>query len=414
MVSCKNCNSPNSLDGAFCKKCGATLPDDDIQIAKEKVEAAVAEGYKLLSNGRTDEAMRVSEDALLANPASTRALSLKAMCHERVGQISEALACHERVLELDPDSILDRIKANDLRNLLVARASIAAQPDRRMAIAGAVAAFVLVASICLLFAKNAGEAGADQKVAANLPAQSRAQGFDLSSQAKSGVTPKAPPDSPERKTPPADANASGNETPDSGNRVTLPNYTRPDAGPTLPGASGGVAVLQGPVGPVRIDPDDVAKIRNSQPQAPPAGNSTRTDPPPTEMPPPTKPESHESPGIMEIKILGKGDQTGPNPGIGQNGAQALMHTARNEYQLGHYQNAATRYEQALRAGADTASGNQRLAQCYEKLGRSGDALAAYQRAIAALQGDLDSGSGDKARISAALDSCKQAVKVLGG
>ena len=34
MVSCKNCTALNSLDSAFCKKCGATLPADDVQQAK--------------------------------------------------------------------------------------------------------------------------------------------------------------------------------------------------------------------------------------------------------------------------------------------------------------------------------------------------------------------------------------------
>src|ERR1043165_53405 len=110
MISCKNCTAQNSLDSTFCKRCGANLPDDEVKLAKEKLEAVVADGYKIFSTGRTDEAMQIAETAVQAHPSSTAGLSLKAMCHERMGQISEALDCHEKVLDIDPDSMIDKIK----------------------------------------------------------------------------------------------------------------------------------------------------------------------------------------------------------------------------------------------------------------------------------------------------------------
>src|SRR5579862_8728226 len=164
MVSCKSCMAQNSLDSVFCKKCGTNLPADDLQQAREKLEATVADGYKIFSAGRTDEAIQIGEMAVFANPLSTAALSLKAMCHERLGQISEALECHERVLEIDPDSMLDKIKANDLRNLLVARTSIA-PTQSRAPLAAAVAVFVLVVSIGVVIAKSR----STEKVASNTP-----------------------------------------------------------------------------------------------------------------------------------------------------------------------------------------------------------------------------------------------------
>jgi tetratricopeptide (TPR) repeat protein len=119
---------------------------------------------------------------------------------------------------------------------------------------------------------------------------------------------------------------------------------------------------------------------------------------------------------MDIKVVSRGSNpTSTSSGsVGANGVEALVRTARQQYQLGNWASAATSFERALRAGADPGSNNQRLAQCYEKLGRNSDAVGAYNRAIEAYQSDVNSGSGDKSRLQAALDSCRQAVKVLGG
>src|SRR5689334_20050982 len=119
MVSCQQCKTPNSLDSAFCKKCGATLSQEDISIAADKLVAMIADGNKLFAEGRTDDAMMVAETAVASNPSSAAALSLKGMCYERKGQLAEALECFERVVELNPDSTLDKLKVNDLKNMMV-------------------------------------------------------------------------------------------------------------------------------------------------------------------------------------------------------------------------------------------------------------------------------------------------------
>ena len=56
--------------------------------------------------------------------------------------------------------------------------------------------------------------------------------------------------------------------------------------------------------------------------------------------------------------------------------------------------------------------NQRLAQCYENLGKKSDAVNAYQRAAQALKDKIGSGKGNTARDKAALESCEAAIKVL--
>lgn len=438
MVSCKNCSAQNSLDSTFCKRCGASLPDDEIQLAKEKLESVVADGYKIFSAGRTDEAMQIAETAVSANPTSTAALSLKAMCHERLGQVAEALECHERVLAIDPDSMIDKIKVNDLRNLLVARSSIASVPDRRMAIVGAVAAFVLVASIGVVIAKSGrGEPVASKEPVSNsitdpsvvrfdspqFTAPGAATKTDANQESDPSTTANPNQNNNTVQTPPA-AEANRGQQPERQNNPgpVLPPATAGNQLPNINGSIGGGA----PNGVLTVEPS--ADLRRQMEAARQAaqnnnGNSAPTqkpnegnDPSPEDVTPPAK---QQAPGIMEITVVsgnGKtsGDNSGGDPSSRANGVEALLRTARNQYQVGEYASAATAYERALRAGADAGSGNQRLAQCYEKLGRNSDAVAAYGRASDAFQAQLDAGKGDKTRLSAAIDSCKQAIKVLGG
>ncbi|MEA2554412.1 MAG: hypothetical protein QOJ65_2588, partial [Fimbriimonadaceae bacterium] len=66
------------------------------------------------------------------------------------------------------------------------------------------------------------------------------------------------------------------------------------------------------------------------------------------------------------------------------------------------------------AGADPSLINQRIGQCYERLGRTSDAKEAYSRAITALETAIAGGRGNKERLLAALDSSKQALKNLQG
>jgi tetratricopeptide (TPR) repeat protein len=411
MVSCKHCATQNSLDSAFCKKCGTVIPTEQARAANDRLERAVADGFKAFNAGRVDEAMHVAEQAVAENPTSTTALSLKAMCHERRGEISEALDCHERILELDPESMIDKIKVNDLRNILVTSTSAAAVPDRRFAIMGAVAAFVLVASIGVLFAKGTGEPTVAQAQTGQVGAADPATRFDPGATNPQVQTPPGAANTVQTKQEPAvtqqqqqpDAQQTPQET------ATLPKYTAPSNGPQLPNPVGN-SPFQGQIGPFRITPDQIPTTPKSQP----AARTSDPEPQPETQPQQPQPKP-EAPGIMEIKIVGKGGSANTNePGAEANGPTALVRTARYKYQTGDYAGAALNFERALRAGADPGSINQRLGDCYAKLGRNGEAASAYNRAIDSLQAQISSGRGDRDRLAAALDSCRQAVKVLGG
>ena len=136
MYACKECGTGNPLDSSFCKKCGTALPEQDLAEARGKMDEVLEEGNNLFTEGRTDEAMLIAEAAVAANPSSHMAYSLKGLCHERLGQIAEALECYETAVSLHPDSALDKVKVAALRNRLAAHVVDAPVPDRRRALSG--------------------------------------------------------------------------------------------------------------------------------------------------------------------------------------------------------------------------------------------------------------------------------------
>jgi tetratricopeptide (TPR) repeat protein len=431
MVSCKQCNTLNSIDSTFCKKCGTTLSPDDIAEASDKLTAMIADGNKLFADGRTDEAMMVAETAVANNPTSAAAISLKGMCHERKGQVAEALECFERVIQLNPDSMLDKLKVNDLRNMMVAQKLEAPKSDRRMPIVAAFAATVLVIAGGALIAKAANKPTTQNPnlVASNTQQPDNTMRFgDVMGAANTGQQQQ------QTQTQQTNPNANYNQQQmqddglgprvDTRPQMNLPNYgdrrlPRPEEGangfpnteirPVNPGPPPSGAIGQGNGGGILPKPNT-----NN-------GGGGSVDPDPGEMqtkqdPPKTDPQ--ESPGIIEINFSkgggNNGSQRNGNNAATPNGRESLIQAARSQYLSGNYQGAANSYERALRAGADQASTNQRLGQCYERMGKNNDAIAAYQRAANAIETAMSSGNGDKASLQRTLDSCRQAIKVLGG
>jgi len=106
-----------------------------------------------------------------------------------------------------------------------------------------------------------------------------------------------------------------------------------------------------------------------------------------------------------------GSTTITPPGNSPQEAETLVRVARQNFLAGDYNRAADAYAKALRAGADKGSTNQRLAQCFEKLGRKEEAIQAYQRAINGFEGRS---GADRQRAATAIESCKQAMKLLQG
>jgi hypothetical protein len=208
------------------------------------------------------------------------------------------------------------------------------------------------------------------------------------------------------------SNPAPNRTNNSGRSdITLPEIPQGNRLPNPPEGQ-----IGGSLPPAKVELPDSFKHQGKNTTMPP-GPSTSSNPSGRDGDDPTPREEvtkdsqakPSDPGIVEISIS-KGNPAGGTLG---NGKEALIHTARNQFQLGNNDAAARTYSRALRSGADQGSTNQRLGQCYERLGQTSEAIEAYQRAAAAYEADLKAG-GDNPRVSAALESCRQAIKVLQG
>jgi len=419
MVSCKHCSTPNSLDSTFCKRCGTALPDEDVQAAQEKLTALIAEGNTAFNEGRTDEAMAVAESACLSNPSSVPALSLKALCHERRGELAEALECADQIVDLNPDSELDKIKRNQLRTKLSVSVQLATQPpDRRTALIGAVATVVLVLCIGIGAAKIMNRTDTGKSVAADAVKESAPLTVpQVSQQTNPGSNSQTTPPQQQPQQQPrvydrSSESTGGRSLPYSDGSGVLPNTGNDPNAPEI--------TLQGniPVNPPlpKADPNDrdTGKIKSPTSVASTEKPTQGDDPPP--KPDETK-AAETNPGLVDIhissgprKTFGGGAENISNAG----GAAALDKIGIQRYQLGSYGAAAASFEQALRSGGDQVTINQWLGRCYGNLGRKSDQVEAYKRCVSAAQAALAKGSGNKDRIHAILDTCQQELKVLQG
>jgi tetratricopeptide (TPR) repeat protein len=392
------------------------LPEEDLKEASEKLDALIAQGVVSFNAGRMEEAMEIAESAVASNPTLISALALKGDCHAHRGEIAEAIECYETIVSINPESTLDKIRLNQLRNSLVLTAR--SVPDRRLAIIGAVAAVVLVGSISAIFARSraAANPSADIVAVAQEPKTPAEMAQFWQQPTTQETTQKNASANPQPQAPASQAE----QEPAPQNRSV------PDRGMSLPPAPRGALP-----GPSEFDPPEI-EVRPVTPQLPPgkigSGGTTTT---PT-LPPPKQgvdedpqvdramadnrpKENPEDPGTIQIEVRsGKGRTTGTTSTVGSaTGVEALVRVARDQYQLGNYSGAANAYEKALSSGGDAISINQRLGQAYERLGRSGDASSAYQRALGAAESAIASGRGDKSRLQAIADSCRQALRVLG-
>jgi tetratricopeptide (TPR) repeat protein len=419
MISCKECATLNSIDSAFCKKCGKALAQEEALDARESLEKQLDHGFQLFHHGRTDEAWLNVESCLIADPENLRALSLKGLILERRGLILEALECHETIVAKDPNAALERMKVQTLRGLLDARKYQAPTTDKRLALAIAVCVTLLVISVAGAFALSRNPQ--PSHVAMNQP-ETPTYKVESFPQTKNPQT--AAKQSQEETEGPATTD-DGTERPAA--LQPQPNERRTAATPlngTLPDPTR--TISEGGQDFKPVDPLANAQIQPLQTQQAvsaattngnvggPTSGSQSNDPDPSAVDPAdTKPS--RPPQVIDIKLSPNQAPTRSNePAIDANGIEAMVRTARGLYQVGSYQSAASTYEKALSAGADPAMTNQRLAQCYERLGRTGDAKVAYGRAINAIQDQINGGRGNKDRLLAALNSSQQALKNLQG
>lgn len=423
MVICDACKEKNTLDGNFCRACGAKLPEDARTAALADNQETVAAGQSLFGTGRIAEARLMAESVVDSDPHNVAALALLGDCLEREGLYSEALRCYEVVVGLNPDSALDRIRLSQIRKKLAApsRNGLLGDRTRTLTILASVAAAVLLfsAGTAIVLATRpkdsaTASASADPTLGERLP-------FTGPSPIPQGNGQVAPPETENAnsQSPVTEMTGPAARTAEQGDTGAIVRRdSRAIGGPSIQNPvtapRGPIAGSYRPVDPFTVTPERLPSTN--------VGSSTPANP--DDPKPVTSGSTGANSGntrraVVEIRPSNTG---GTNVGGSTtmsdrdraNEAETLLRVGRQHQMSGDNGQASAAYERALKAGADPATTNQRLAQVYEKQGRKGEAAAAYRKAGAAFDKKLQDGKGDKKLLEAQAESCKQAAKLLGG
>src|SRR5687768_8930554 len=110
---CNECQTQNPSANAFCTACGHKLQP----ILVRDVGDSLQEGYKLVAEGRPDQALHIAGAVLRKQPQESGAYALMAMAHEEKGDVPQAIKCYEEVVRLRPESKIDAIKLSQLKDL---------------------------------------------------------------------------------------------------------------------------------------------------------------------------------------------------------------------------------------------------------------------------------------------------------
>ncbi len=401
-VNCEKCHAKNTVDGGFCRQCGAALPEDERQMVKEEADRLLNDGRILFNDGRTHEAVMIAESVLEVDPSHADALALLGDIYEKDGQIAEALETYERVCELRPDSAIDRIRLAHLRKIVAAQElTVDAGSERRRSLLLVAAAGVLLLSVgAAFFFASSGPSSPDK----NLVAHNRTPDVEGFPELSPTLVPNVPN---EEIRPGASATPTQPVPTTSSSESGLPNPIRR---PSLTGGyvrnadNGSVS----PFTPTPNLPDWTTQVRVTPSESEAVREGSTAEPVrETEQ---TPEEPKEDPGIIEIK---KAPNSGGSSGSGVQSVDDLIRKARNLYIQEDYSGAARLYEQAVSMGAHTGATYQRLAQCYERMGRRSDAISTYRKAVATYDAQINRGGGSTS-VRAAKESCEKAIASLGG
>ncbi len=407
-MTCTHCKINNTLDSLFCKSCGREISEQMRELARDDNMKLLSRGYELLSLGRNEEAELIAKSVIEIDPKAAGAHSLLGMFYEREGEMVLALECYERVVELNPDSSLDKIKVTQVRNVITRLAQQPVVPNRKLALVGGSLAILFVAcgGVAIAIATAPKETTAT-KFASNAPNVLLNESFDGAAKANpsSGVlTPNTQQPDPGE---PADPNRG----------VLIPKATdRGNQNPPLEGSAN--PKLPNPEDPA---PNDFVPLKVGIEPSPTPPTQKPEDPVPDESKKPTQsadpqPENNRQ-GISITKTKPNSKSTGtggtfidPDPDKGGNGLTAVVKSANDQMMVGRFDGAAKSLERALQMGGDRGKLNQKLGICYERSGKKSEAISAYKSA----KSHLESKAATDPKAKSQLDSINQALKNLGG
>ncbi|MCW5939325.1 MAG: tetratricopeptide repeat protein [Fimbriimonadaceae bacterium] len=416
MLTCRRCETELSPKAKWCPECGTQVSLDDLQAFRGTLTSRVGEGQRLFGTNRIAEALMVADSVLSVDPENVAALALKGDVLERMGDLTGALVCYETVVNLHPESPLDRIRVSQLRKRL-------SQPDHarigdRKSLSPVLAG---VAALVLIGAVGAAWALASQPKPLVSTAQAQEGTGEVSEPFKSPVPV------------PANPATQGNPTPKTTTPTQQESDERDSAIPAMPEnrrlfadrrSGGGMTGLGGGL-PSPLTESDSAGFRPLEVNVVPENRQTPQAQSPDPAPQAIQGDRNDESGSREPVTTSVIDIR-PSPGqettrtggsepvqaSDRNQGETLVRVARQHFLAKDYERAAATYRKAIELGVSPASAYHRLAQCYKNMGRAAEAIDAYQNAVKAYETLLAAGRGDKALLESYISECRQAIKLL--
>lgn len=407
---CTQCGADNTDNSRFCHQCGHRLQPErklppldegvfqmDTPEQQEKIQHLLNEALSHEAEGRLQEAILACEGVLVLDPANTSAHSLLGLIYEKQGDLRKAVAEYEKVVALNPDSVADRAKLEDLRRRLhmPTPRTPREEPNQLPLLIGIfVAVGLFVMGLAALNYQERREP-ARMQPPPTAPAQPTPQAGYPSSNwypYNPSVPTYVPPQTPAEPQPMASPpQARPTERASSGNRnqrLPLPPLPPLTVVPSQPSTPSQNRRSEQPATSGSVVMPDVPLPQNSGGQ--PAGRQP----------------------VMEIIVRpGTGGVVAPPPPSME--AEDLLRVAQQHQLAGRYREAIPLYQKALQGATDKGFVYQQMGLCYQRIGDLDSARRAYQQAIDEYERQIAANQNVE-RAQRGLEAAKQGLAACGG
>jgi tetratricopeptide (TPR) repeat protein len=401
---CTACGTKNMADSSFCKQCGHKLDratpvkiseeDYDRSLpGDEQLTALLERAYQLRTEGKLELAIAICEELLRLHPDSTSAHALLAQLYERNGDRNRAVSELERVIALNPASIADRMKLDELRGevgALPGRVAPAVTLIDRPARSGfrspavglVILACLVVSGAYAVIAFSNGRAEHAARASSEPPQATASQLTEPAPQhnAQTGQTAQQP-----QMQQPAQE-----EHVDSGGRTPQPPV-QPEPAPRQPllaAAPPATVFTDAAAGrretpPARLQPD-TTRTRAEAAHKAQAVNDQDAAAEPIHI---IVKDSRVTPaGHAPVIRISPSSAPPPDTSGAGHDSQSFMAVGSNELKTGNYSSAIQAYVKALpTAGDDSGYVYQQIADCYRYQGDGASAVSNYQKALSEFQ-----------------------------
>jgi tetratricopeptide (TPR) repeat protein len=430
---CTSCGTKNQEESNYCKQCGhslekSTLPrisqaDFDRALPdEEQVSALLERAYRFRKDGDLPAAVSLCEEALRLRPESTSAHSLLGQLYEQQGDREQAIREYECVLLLNPGSIADRVKLDELRGdgVPAGRARVTMPHimlvDHRSnpihvhpaLVAALVAGAAMLVVGCVLFAKLHPDNTPERTAAAlNPPTQTPTNPGTISGGNPAGRTAVAST-AGSSVLPAQNPNVAGANTP-PGNYPSYPYPAKDTYVGRRPSGRSGTAP------PVNVQPlsgqdnqDDSGDDSSERVRL--AADGGKVYHLKITSDGEKKADSNAEPVGSRIRIHTDGNSSDNGGSTADSESSAMIHVGEDKMMKEDYAGAITAFRKALpSAGDETGYIYQQLGMCFQRRNDKNNAIANFTKAIDAYKKLLSAGrKTDIARDS--IRVCEHGIK----